>query len=420
MDSYSWLVIILSLAFSAFFSGLEIAFVTANKLRIELKNKQGSLAARILSTYVKSPGKFISTILIGNNIALVLYGIYAGEILDSWFKNIIPLEYQYPFFLLVLQTLFSTALVLVVAEFLPKVLFRINPDLILFKLVWVFQIFYFLFLVPVNFTTWLAKAILRLITRQKFHEDPIVFSKVDLDNYISESANLDLEEDADVDTEMFKNALDFDKVKARDCMTPRTELVAVELKDSIENLYQKFIDTGLSKILVYNETIDNIIGYVHQKELFKDPKSIKSVLIPIIIASEATPARELLKKFNIGRKSIAVVVDEFGGTAGIVTLEDILEEIFGEIDDEHDTEEFNEQKISDNEYVFSTRLEIDYLNETYELNIPEGEYNTLAGYILANHESIPSEGEIIEIPGFEISILKAGSARIDEVKLKKI
>ncbi len=266
----------------------------------------------------------------------------------------------------------------------------------------------------------MAKAILRLITRQKFHEDPIVFSKVDLDNYISESANLDLEEDADVDTEMFKNALDFDKVKARDCMTPRTELVAVELKDSIENLYQKFIDTGLSKILVYNETIDNIIGYVHQKELFKDPKSIKSVLIPIIIASEATPARELLKKFNIGRKSIAVVVDEFGGTAGIVTLEDILEEIFGEIDDEHDTEEFNEQKISDNEYVFSTRLEIDYLNETYELNIPEGEYNTLAGYILANHESIPSEGEIIEIPGFEISILKAGSARIDEVKLKKI
>lgn len=420
MDSYSWLVIILSLAFSAFFSGLEIAFVTANKLRIELKNKQGSLAARILSTYVKSPGKFISTILIGNNIALVLYGIYAGEILDSWFKNILPLEYQYPFFLLVLQTLFSTALVLVVAEFLPKVLFRINPDLILFKLVWVFQIFYFLFLVPVNFTTWLAKTILRLITRQKFQEDPIVFSKVDLDNYISESANLDLEEDADVDTEMFKNALDFDKVKARDCMTPRTELVAVELKDSIENLYQKFIDTGLSKILVYNETIDNIIGYVHQKELFKDPKSIKSVLIPIIIASEATPARELLKKFNIGRKSIAVVVDEFGGTAGIVTLEDILEEIFGEIDDEHDTEEFNEQKISDNEYVFSTRLEIDYLNETYELNIPEGEYNTLAGYILANHESIPSEGEIIEIPGFEISILKAGSARIDEVKLKKI
>lgn len=421
MDYYSWPVIILTLAFSAFFSGIEIAFITASKLRIELKNKQGSFIARLLSGYVKEPSRFISTTLVGNNIVLVIYGIYMGLVLEGGMRSLLPDAYENEVVILIIQTIISTIVVLIFGEFLPKVLFRANPDQMLFAFALPFRLFYYLFLPISKFTEWISWGIIRLFTgtrlqRQTNHS----FTKIDLDHYITESANMDLEEDADVDAEMFKNALDFDKLKVRDCMVPRTEVVAIELNEDIEKLYALFIESGHSRILVYQGSIDTIIGYVHQAEMFRQPKQIKHILIPVIMATETTPANELMKKFTVERKSIALVLDEFGGTAGIITLEDIIEEIIGDIDDEHDTEELLEKKISENEYELSARLEVDYLNETYELDIPEGEYETLGGFIIAHHEDIPEAGEKLSLEHFHITILKKEGARLDEVRLKVV
>lgn len=420
MDYYSsWLIILITVALSAFFSGIEIAFITASKLRIELKSKQGSFIARILSVYVKEPSRFISTTLVGNNIVLVIYGIFMGAVLEGAIRGILPVSYQNEAVILLVQTFISTAFVLVFGEFLPKILFRSNPDQMLFGFALLFQGFYYLFIPVSRLVEWISINIIALITRVRPQKQKsYAFTRLDLDHYITESANMDLEEDADIDAEMFKNALDFDKLKARDCMVPRTEVVAIELEEPIDELYKLFLESGHSKILVYKDSIDNIIGYVHQVDMFKHPKQIKNILIPIIMVTESAPANELLKKFTAERKSIALILDEFGGTAGIVTLEDVIEEIIGDIDDEHDVEELLEKELGNGEYEFSARLEVDYLNENYTLDIPEGDYDTLGGFIISHHEDIPDAGETLTIEHFEITILKKEGARIDEVRLK--
>jgi len=413
-----WIIIISSILFSAFFAGMEIAFISANKLLIELKHKQGSTYANLLSPFLANPSKFISTTLIGNNIGLVVYGIYMAKLLNPVLLYWVPALGNSVFILLALQTIISTLIVLVTAEFLPKVLFRINPDNLLKVLVFPFMIFYYLFWPIVVFITWLSKSILSKLSGDQFKESTPAFSKVDLDQYIDQINDQDLPNDAEVDTEIFKNALDFSNIKVRECLVPRTELVAMEMQSSIEQLYQKFIETGLSKILIYKEDPDQIIGYVHQKEMFKKPQTTQSIIIPIEIATETMSIMDLLNKFIRNRKSLALVVDELGSTAGIITIEDILEEVFGEIEDEHDVEDLLEEQMNENEFRFSARQEISYLNNEYDLNIPEGDYHTLGGYILTRHENIPSKGDKILLDNFELTIEQIENARIESITLR--
>jgi CBS domain containing-hemolysin-like protein len=414
------LIIICSILFSAFFAGIEIAFISANKLLIELKNKQGSMYAKILSPFVANPSKFISTTLVGNNIGLVVYGIYMAKILDPLLVSWWPIFEHNHLILVLCQTLLSTLIVLVTAEFIPKVLFRINPDSLLKALAVPFLLFYYLFWPIVHFINWLAEIILNKVLKVKFAENSPAFSRVDLDLYISQVNDEDLSEDADVDTEMFKNALDFSTIKVRECMTPRPELVSMDIREGIPELYNKFKETGLSKILIFDKTPDHIIGYVHQKEIFKKPENIRQILIPIEIATETMSIMDLLNKFSRTRKSIALVVDELGGTAGIVTIEDIMEEVFGEIEDEHDVEELVEEQLDENTFRFSARHEVSYLNDQYELSIPEGEYHTLGGFIFAYHESFPQAGEQITISPFEFMIESITNSKINVVRLRKI
>ncbi len=412
------MVIFLTLLLSAFFSGLEIAFLSANKLRIELKSNQGVRWAQICAQYIKTPSKFISTILVGNNIAIVIYGLAMEELLDQNFFPNIGLNID-GIGKMLLITFISTLIVLVVAEFMPKALFRINPTGILRILIYPFQFFAKLLYPIVRLTLWLAKRILKLILKKEFTEESPTFSRLDLDHYITESQKNKHEDERDVDTDILKNALDFGSVQIRDCMVPRTAIVAIPFTSSVDELLATFMDSGHSKILVYRDTIDNIIGYVHHIDLFKEPKTISSILIPILITNESKLANDLLNDFTINRKSIAVVVDEFGGTAGIVTAEDIIEEIFGEIEDEHDDNEgIVDRKISDLEYEFSASLEVDYLNEKYNLKLPDGDYETLGGYIINEYESIPEQGDTIDLGRFVFSIVSSMNHRIETVHLR--
>jgi CBS domain containing-hemolysin-like protein len=406
--------IITSLVFSAFFSGIEIAFVTSNKLRIELQNKQGLLGGKILSQYVKDPSKFISTTLVGNNIALVIYGIFSGDMLDNTLLTLIPDTY----WRFIIVTIITTLIVLITAEFLPKSLFRLNPDNILNALIIPFHLCYFILWPIVAIITFISKGIIKILTGETMASSKPVFNRLDLDNLISQTGQIELNEDSNLSTEMFKNALDFGNLKVRDCMIPRTELVAVDINENIKDLFQVFIESRHSKVLIFKENIDNIIGYVHQISLLKNPKTISEATMPILITNKSRSLQDQLKEMTLKRKSIAVVVDEFGGTAGIITIEDIIEEIFGEIDDEYDTEELKETIINDKHYIFSGRHTIEYLNENYNLSIPEGEYETLGGYIISISESIPDEKEVIVIDNFEITIKQMKAARIEEVELK--
>jgi putative hemolysin len=408
--------IITSLVFSAFFSGIEIAFVTSNKLRIELQNKQGLLGGKILSQYVKDPSKFISTTLVGNNIALVIYGIFSGDMLDNTLQPLIHDTY----WRFIIVTIITTLIVLITAEFLPKSLFRLNPDNILNALIIPFHLCYFILWPIVALITFISKGIIKILTGETMASSKPVFNRLDLDNLISQTGQIELNEDTNLSTEMFKNALDFGTLKVRDCMIPRTELIAVDINENIKDLFQVFIESRHSKVLIFKENIDNIIGYVHQISLLKNPKTISEATMPILITNKSRNLQDQLKEMTLKRKSIAVVVDEFGGTAGIITIEDIIEEIFGEIDDEYDTEELKETIINDKHYIFSGRHTIEYLNENYKLSIPEGEYETLGGYIISISESIPDEKEVIIIDNFEITIKQMKAARIEEVELKVI
>lgn len=403
---------------SAFFSGMEIAFVTANKLKIELENKQGSFSAGLLSDFLKRPSRFIGTMLVGNNIVLVVYGIFTGLLLDDFLRDRFGLG---DLGVLTWQTVISTLVILFVGEFIPKTLFRINSNFILTVFAVPLKLIYILLWLPMFLMVGLSELILKVFFSVDTGNREVAFGRIDLDNYVREIAENADESAEEVDSEIriIQNALDFSKVKARDCMVPRTEISAVEIEDDISKLKEMFIRTGYSKVPVYRDSIDNIIGYVNSVELFNKPDSVKRLVVPVIIIPETISAREVLQLFIQQNKSIAVVVDEFGGTSGMLTIEDIIEEIFGDIEDEHDRDDFIEEQIDANTFLFSARLEIDYLNATYKIGIPETEdYETLAGYILHNHEDIPQVNTVIEVDNFEITVTHVTNVRIETVKLR--
>ncbi|MEJ2594786.1 MAG: hemolysin family protein [bacterium] len=414
------LVIIVMLLLSAFFSGMEIAFVSSSRLKQELDLKRKILPARILSVFYNYPSRFIGALLLGNNIALVVYGIAMAVLLEPAIVGILPAGWESEFTILLIQTIISTLLILITAEFLPKILFRINPNAILkfFSLpVW---IFYFLFYPVIMIYIGISELLLKKVLRVNLADTGYQFGPVDLEDYVRDFQHAEeREENINKEIQMVQNVMSFRNVKLRDCMVPRTDIKAVELHDDISSLVKVFPETGHSKIMVYRDSIDNLIGYVHSYDMFSKPKSIEAVTRDINAYPESMAANELLNIFIRDHKSVAVVVDEFGGTSGIVTMEDIIEEIFGEIHDEYDREEVTETQVSSTEFIFSSRLEIDYLNEKYKLNIPvSDEYETLAGFIIQYHESIPVEDETIDIQPFRFTILKSSGNRIDEVKLE--
>ncbi|HPF11074.1 MAG TPA: hemolysin family protein [Flavobacteriaceae bacterium] len=412
---YPILIIIIMLVLSAFFSGMEIAFVSANKIHIEIEKKQNNFLATILRRITRRPSKFIATMLVGNNIALVIYGFFMGDLLMKW----IPLE---GFSGLLVQTIISTLVILLTAEFLPKVFFQIYAN----QLVKVFALpaylFYLLFSVVSEFVIWISDLVLRVFFKTEGDAVQLSFSKLELGNYINEQME-SLEERDEVDSEIqiFQNALEFSEVIAREVMIPRTEVVAVEVDTTPRELSKLFTETGLSKILVYHDNIDDIMGYIHSFALFKKPSEIKKVLMPVIFVPETILAKDVLNILTRKRKSIAVVIDEYGGTSGIITVEDIIEELFGEIEDEHDSIDLVEEELHEDHYRFSARLEVDYLNEAYKLDLPEGEnYETLGGLIVHFTEEIPEKDETVEIDGYSLKILEVSNTKIELVELKKI
>ena len=410
------IIILISIILSAFFSGMEIAFVSANKLHIELEKKREGFIPKILNIITQKSSKFITTMLVGNNISLVIYSYYMGIFL----VKLLPLESYNNFSVLLIQTFISTIIILITAEFLPKAIFRIYANEVLKLFVVPAYVFYILFHFFSEFITIISDFFLRVFFKTDADEQQTEFSKEELGNYISEQLETGNDEDhVDSEIQIFQNALDFQNVKAREVMVPRTEIIAVELHEKVAHLKKIFIDSGLSKVLVYKSSLDDVIGYVNAFELFKKPKTIKSILLPIEIVPESMMINDVLNNLMKKRKSVAIVVDEYGGTSGMITLEDIVEELFGEIEDEHDTQEFLEKMVSDNEFTFSARLEVDYLNEEYDLNIPKSEaYETLGGFIIDYTESIPKENEIVRIENFEIKIIKVSSAKIEEVFMK--
>jgi CBS domain containing-hemolysin-like protein len=405
--------------FSAFFSGMEIAFVTANKLRLELDKKQSSLTSRTLTLFTRNSGQYIATLLVGNNIALVVYGISFAKLLEPFFLRF-PVSDS---MILISQTIISTLIILVTAEFLPKTVFRINPNRVLRFFSLPLAFFYFLFYPVRRFAMSVSKLLISSLFHEKFDKEneEVVLSRVELDYYVKEQHKGHAEPDNELDNEvkLFRNALDFSKIKLREVMIPRTEIEAMDIYSTMDDLIDRFIETGYSRILFYQDNIDNIIGYIHHSVIFNRPKSIRENLKKVLIVPETMPASKLLSKFIQQRRSIAIVVDEFGGTAGMVTSEDILEEIFGNIEDEHDTIDFVEKIVGKNEYIFSGRLEIDDINEKYNLKLTVNEnYETLAGFILFHHESIPKINSIIQIGNFQFKILKATNTKIELVNLK--
>ena len=411
IEPISIVIILTTLVLSAFFSGFEIAYVSSNKVHIEILKKQEGLIANILTRLTYRPSKLLATMLVGNNVALVVYGFEMGKVMTL----LLP-----PFFQNVLwHTIISTLIILITAEFMPKVFFQIYANQLL-KLFAVPAYFFYLLFYPFSsFIIWISDFVLRVFFKTKGDYVPLSFTKVELVDYISEQmGNAPKKEEVDAEVQMFQNALEFSGVKAREIMIPRTEIVAVDLNETIKNLIATFVSSGFSKILIYNENIDDIVGYVHSFDMFKKPKTIKEVLIPVVTIPETIQINEVLNLLMRKRKSMAVVLDEYGGTSGIVTLEDIVEELFGEIEDEHDKDKFIEEKISDDEYLFSARLEVDYINETYHLNLPESEeYETLSGLIVLHTEEIPTKGETINLPPFVFSIEACSQTRIETVRV---
>lgn len=429
MDYSPIIVVIVCLLFSAFFSGIEIAFISADKLRIELAKNNGSLAGRIMAYHLQHPTRFIGTTLVGNNLALVLYGIFMTQLLEPllgpWLSTVLPEVINNEATQLAVQTVLATLLVLVTAEFTPKSIFMIDPNSLLSFFALPFRIIYIILYPIVYIIDQVSKFTIVRIFRFKYQENTLVFGLTDLNDFIrntlSEQASSDVSSPSHtnhrVDAKIFNNALEFKTIKVRECMIPRTEVIAVDLQDSIEELTQAFMESGHSKIVVYKDTIDDVIGYCHSLELFKKPQSIDQILTPIIIVPETAPANELMIQFITEHKSLALVVDEFGGTAGIVSIEDIIEEIFGEIQDEHDDEDWVEHRIDSHNFLISARHEIDYLNDKYEWKIPEGEYDTLGGYILSLTGEIPLKGDIIPAQDLTFTIMTMGDNRIDTVKI---
>lgn len=418
-------IIILMLLLSAFFSGMEMAYVSSNKIHIELEKKKKGLVAKVLARITENPSKFIATMLVGNNIALVIYGLYMGDVIMTWLAGMLPianeqLNYFVTNFGLLIQTVISTLVILMTAEFLPKVFFQIYGNTLLKLFAIPAYLFYITFYFISSFVMQISDFILKKFFKTEGDELQLTFSKLELGNYISEQMeSVDTSEDVDSEIQLFKNALEFAEVKAREVMVPRTEIMAVEFHENTEKLTTLFIDTGYTKILVYKDTIDDIVGYVRSFDLFKKPRTIKSIIHPIEFVPETMLISDVLDSLTKKRKSIAVVLDEYGGTSGMLTVEDIIEELFGEIEDEHDTIELIEEKINDTTYHFSARHEVDYINEKFKLNLLEAEqYETLGGLIVFNTEEIPTKGEQVQFENFTFTILEASSTKIDLVKLE--
>jgi CBS domain containing-hemolysin-like protein len=419
MDTTYIFYVLITLIFSAFFSGIEIAYISANKLQIELQKKQGVFSGKVLSKFIQQPGQFIGTTLIGNTIMLVLYGTFMAFLLDDALRSILPQSLNNEAVILITQTFLSTLLVLITGEFLPKSLFMLNPNSMLNFFALPFLGIYYLMYPIVWLIVGLSRLFITKVLRLDYNEEKPVFTITDLNSFIKDQMRQNRSPGkVEIDSKIFDNAVEFKTVRVRECMIPRTDIVAVEVDDSIEELKKVFEESGHSKVIIYRESIDEVIGYCHQLELFKKPKSIEDILNPIIIAPESALANELLIQFIQERKSLALVVDEFGGTSGIVSMEDIIEEIFGEIDDEYDNEALTEQLIGDQEYLLSARLEIDYLNDKYGWNLPHGDFETLSGFILSLTENLPNKGEMISYGRFSFTIMTKQAHRIETVRLK--
>jgi putative hemolysin len=408
----------LCLILCAFFSGMEIAFISSNKIYLEIEKKQDNFVSKILTKLTEKPSKFIAAMLIGNNIALVVYGFFMGELLMNWIES---LGFHFSSLLnLFLQTLLSALIVLITAEFLPKVFFQIYANVLIKFFAVPAYLFYILFYFISTFFIWVSDFVLKKFFKTEGDQVQLYFSKVELGNYITEQMST-VEDDEEVDSEilMFQNALEFSGVKARDVMSPRTEIVAIDVYDSIEELNKLFIETGYSKIVVYENSLDDIVGYVHSFDLFKKPNSIKEIVISVEFVPETIYIKDAMNLLTKKRKSVAVVLDEYGGTSGIITIEDIVEELFGEIEDEHDSEEeLIENELEDNTYIFSTRLDVEYLNQTYKLRIPESDsYGTLGGFIVDHTKEIPQKGDVIAIGIFHFVIEEATNKKIELVKM---
>ena len=414
-------IIIICLILCAFFSGMEIAFVSSNKIYLEIEKKQDNFLSHILTKLTEKPSQFIATMLIGNNVALVVYSFFMGDLLMKWF---ITLGIEFSSFVnLLIQTVLSTLIVLITSEFLPKVFFQIYANSFVKFFAIPAYIFYLIFYVVSSFIMWISDTILKRFFKTEGDFVPLFFSKIELGNYISEQMNhFEDHETVDSEIQIFQNALEFSGVKARDIMTPRTEIAGVDVLDSVDDLKEMFIKTGYSKIMVYQNSLDDCIGYVHSFELFKKPKTIKSILIRVEYVPETIFIKEALDLLIKKRKSVAVVLDEYGGTAGIMTIEDIVEELFGEIEDEHDSEEIRiEQEIEDGVFLFSARLDVEYINQTYKLNIPESDsYGTLGGFIVDYTKEIPQKGNKINIGNYNFVIEEASNNKIELVKMSII
>jgi len=419
------LIIVCCLILSAFFSGMEIAYISSNKIFIEIEKRQAGVLATVLKKLTKKPSKFIATMLVGNNIALVVYGFYMGDLIMAFLSGLLPSESSFltalvTDFSLLTQTIISTLLILFTAEFLPKVFFQIYANSLLKIFAIPAYLFYLLFSFVSSFIIWISDVILKRFFKTEGDEVQLAFSKLELGNFISEQLEAsESEDEVDSEIQIFQNALEFSDIKAREVMVPRTEIVAVDQNVAPKDLVKTFTETGLSKILVYNEDIDDIIGYIHSFELFKKPKTLNSILLPVVYAPETMWVKDVLSILIKKRKSIAVVIDEYGGTSGMITMEDIVEELFGEIEDEHDSVMLIEEKLGEDHYKFSARLEVDYLNETYKLDIPEGEnYETLGGFITNHTEEIPDPMEEVKINNYRFTILEATNTKIELVELQ--
>ncbi len=410
-------VAIISLLFSAFFSGVEIAFISANKLQLELDKNTGKFPSKIITYFTKNESDFITTMLVGNNIALVVYGIVMTQILTPQFSN----YFNSALILLLVQTFVTTMIVLITAEFLPKAIFRIFPNQILklFSLpIWLFFVMFRpLALLMLN----LANLILKYVLNQKISNDKQVFGKTDLDDFLSNVKSAEGVEDTRVEVEMLQNALDLTDKKVRECMVPRTDIIAMDFLSTIDDVKEKFINTKLSKLLIYKGTIDRVIGYVHSSDLFKNPKNVKSVLLPISFVPESMLAMDMLNQFIENNKGVSLVVDEFGGTSGMITIEDVTEEIVGEIVDEHDIEELTHEKLSENSYRLLGKIDVEMVNKKYNLELPESdEYETIAGLLLHHFEEIPIINDVIELEEYQFTIIKVNETTIQQVQLELI
>lgn len=407
--------ILFFLLLSALFSGTEIAYISASKLWIELTRKKKGMRARILSHFYDKPGDFLSTMLVGNNIALVIFTILVSNQLEPFMQGVTGIESE-PLILLI-NTLIITIIILIFGEFLPKTLFRLFANELIYFLAIPLRFFQYILWLPSYVMNKLTGFLLRTLFKTPVENETPVITRLDLENFITSSQS-DSEEE--IDTDLFKNALNLENVKVRECMIPRTEIEHIDVSSSVEELIQLFKDTNLSRLIIIDDDIDEVLGYIHHQQLLTQPKRIKPLILEVPFVPEAMRVRDLLNKFIKERINMACVVDEYGGTSGIITLEDILEEIFGEIEDEHDQEEYIENQISDYEFVFSGRLELDYLNEKYEtLDFPEGEYHTLSGYIVMTTETIPKQGQVIELDGYEFRLVLVSDTKIETVRVIK-